>query len=90
MITKLASLNFNNDMALSIILDQYIIDINTGKEYKVNQDCRAFLPGEVDAVKLYTGLTDTDADLIYIKSKWTPEVIANYQAILAQNTLNNI
>lgn len=52
-----------------------------GDEYirgKVHR--RAFVPGEIDAVKEFTGLGDNSKHIQYINSLWTPEVIAEHQA----------
>ena len=36
---------------------------------------RAFVPGEIEEVKLYTGWDDTTPEIIYLNSIWTQEVI---------------
>lgn len=81
MIFKLAALDFNAYKAVSIALDKYIEE--NGVDHNIGRDRRAFIPGEIDKVKEYTGLTDDSPEIIYLNSIWTPEVIAEYNAMIA-------
>lgn len=44
----------------------------------------AFVPGEIEKVKAFTGLGDTNKHIKYINSLWTAQVIADYQASLEE------
>jgi hypothetical protein len=43
----------------------------------------AFVPGQIEEVKAYTGLSDESPEIIYLESIWTPEVIKAYNELIA-------
>ena len=43
----------------------------------------AFVPGQIEEVKAYTGLSDESPEIIYLNSIWTPEVIQAYNDLIA-------
>lgn len=45
---------------------------------------RAFVPGDIEKVKAFTGLGDNNKHIQYIDSLWTAQVIAAYQASIAE------
>lgn len=43
----------------------------------------AFVPGEINKVKSFTGLGDANKHIQYLNNLWTAQVIADYQATLS-------
>lgn len=54
-----------------------------GEEIFRNHHRKAFVPGEIEDLKTYTGLSDTNKHIKYIDSLWTPSVVQDYQDYLA-------
>jgi|GEM_PF-6622622 len=67
-----------NTKTISIAMDAVIK--KDGVEISKSRDRCAFVPGEIDRVKLYSGLTDESAEIIYLNSIWTAKVISDYLA----------
>ena len=65
---------------LSILKREYTLDDGLITDH---QDIRrAFVPGQLDAVKQFLGV-DESPEIAYLESLWTPDVIAAYQQQLA-------
>jgi hypothetical protein len=70
-----------NNKTVSIAMDTVIK--RDGVEISKSRDRRAFVPGDIDVVKEYTGLT-TGPEISYLEALWTAEVIAEYEASIVQ------
>lgn len=51
---------------------------------------RAFVPGEIDEVKVFTGWNDETPEIIYLNSIWTEEVIDAYRNNLHEDTIQEM
>lgn len=76
----LDSINTSNK-TISIAKDTIIK--KDGIEIAAQRDRRAFTPGDLELVKDYMGLEE-GAEITYLESIWTQEVIDNYLASLGQ------
>jgi len=55
-----------------------------GEELARKRHRCAFVPGDIEKVKQFMGLGDTNKHIKYINSIWTQAVIDRYQAKLAE------
>lgn len=69
---------------ISIARDSVVY--NNGVEIARNRHRQAFVPGQIEDVKQYTGWGDSEPSIIYLNSMWTQEVIDDYNAMLAALT----
>lgn len=54
--------------------------IKDGSVISESRDRRAFVPGQIEDVKTYLGVTDSP-EINYLNDVWTSEVIENYQSL---------
>lgn len=81
--TQISMLNINTTLkTLSIAIDE--VALKNGKEIARERDMSAFVPGQIDAVKAFTGWDDSTPEIIYLNSVWTQDVIDAYQLLLNQ------
>lgn len=79
--TTLSRLEINQDnKTISIRLDTVIKENNV----ELSRSCHrcAFVPGQIEDVKNYLGVEDSP-EIQYLNSIWTPQVIADYEAMIA-------
>jgi hypothetical protein len=50
-----------------------------GVEVSRSRERCAFVPGDIEGVKAYTGLDDKSPEIIYLNAIWSAEVIAGYK-----------
>lgn len=73
-----------NTMTKTISIRKQTIFVDNGAEVARSEPWRrAFVPGEIEAVKEVTGWNDSTPEVIYLNSIWTQEVIDAYNAMIA-------
>ena len=70
-----------NTKAVSVAMDTVIE--RDGVEVSKSRDRRAFVPGDIEGVKAYSGLDDKSPEIVYLNAIWSAEVIAAHQALVA-------
>lgn len=73
--------DINSNKSISIAMDTTLY--NNGVQVNKTRHRCAFIPGQIEAVKAYTGWVDCP-ELDYLNAVWTQEVIDTY------NTLFNL
>lgn len=69
-----------NTKSVSVAMDTVIK--RDGVEVSKERHRCAFVPGDIEGVKSYTGLADDAPEIVYLNSIWSKEVIDAYQASL--------
>lgn len=73
-------INFSN---LTISVAKITIILNDGVELSRSIHRAAFVPGEVQLVKIEMGIGDGDPFIVFLNAIWTPEVVQAYNDMLA-------
>jgi len=76
-----------NNHSFSIHKDTVVINDSDGREIARNRTTCAFMPDELEKLKIYTGVSSGPL-IDYIQSVWTPQVIADFLDFKAQ-AMNN-
>lgn len=75
-----------NATTKSISINKFSVILSDGVKISQTQPLTcAFLPGQIEDVKVFTGWNDETPEVIYLNSVWTSEVIAAYQNLLNQD-----
>lgn len=74
-----------NTKTISVAMDSVIK--KDGVEVSRNRHRCAFVPGDIEGVKSYTGLSDDSPEIVYLNAIWSADVIAAYQASIAEPVL---
>ena len=83
-LTNIVKIDINFDTKRVSIAKQEVAYNDDGTEFsRAPMERRAFVPGEIEVVKQYID-KDTGDEISLIDSMWTEEVIAEYQAMLAE------
>lgn len=73
----LGAIDIENTLkTISIALDTVVL--RDGKPIAKTRHRCAFVPGELDKVVEYTGLSPDSPEITYISAIWSPEVIDTY------------
>ena len=70
-----------NTKTISVAMDSVIK--KDGVEVSRSRERCAFVPGDIEGVKAYTGLDDKSPEIVYLNSIWSAEVIAAHKALVA-------
>ena len=70
-----------NTKTISVAMDTVIE--RDGVEVSKSRHRCAFVPGDIEGVKAYTGLADDAPEIVYLNSIWSAEVIKAHQALVA-------
>ena len=73
------SINVTNK---TISISKDVIVKKDSQEIARSRHRQAFVPGDIDAVKEYTGLVDESPEIVYLNAIWTQDVIDAYLASL--------
>lgn len=69
----------------TLSIHKILIVLRDGVEIsRGNPHSCAFYPGQIEAVKTFTGWDDLTPEIIYLNSIWTQEVIDAYDQIIEQ------
>jgi hypothetical protein len=74
-----------SNKTISVAKDTIVL--RDGVEISRSRHRCAFAPGDLDAVKAYTGFTDASPEIVYLNAIWTPDVVSEYQALIAANDI---
>lgn len=70
-----------NTKTISVAMDSVIK--KDGVEVSRSRERCAFVPGDIEGVKAYTGLGDDAPEIVYLNSIWSAEVIAAQKVLVA-------
>lgn len=86
MLTEINEIILDNINAFSktISIAKDTIIQKDGVEIARQRNRQAFVPGDIEAVKSYTGFTNADPEIVYLNSIWTQNVIDAYVASQVQ------
>jgi len=70
----------SNNYSMSVAIDTVIK--RDGVIISRSRDRRAFVPGQIEDVKSYTGMTE-GPEIDYLNAIWTQQVINDYNAMIA-------
>lgn len=76
---KIDNINVTNK-TISIARDDVVK--KDGVEIARQRHRRAFVPGDIEAVKEYTGFTSDSPEIIYLNLVWTDQVIKRHKKTL--------